>query len=84
MIGSASTIRPIVEGMVIRNARRIPLDNSLRNEVMLPAAAMRASNGRATVPSATPKYAQWQLHQSKSNGQPERGTVTRGSTRRWS
>ena len=55
MIGSASTIRPTLAGMVIRNASRMPRASSLRNPAVLPAAAMRASSGSATVPSATPK-----------------------------
>src|SRR6266850_1909670 len=55
MMGSASIISPIVEGIVIRNASRIARESSLRNETMLPVAAIRASSGRATVPRATPK-----------------------------
>ena len=55
MMGSASTMRPMLDGMVMRKVSRIPRASSLRKASVLPVAAMRASSGSATVPSATPK-----------------------------
>ena len=53
-MGSASIISPIVQGMVIRKASRMPRASSSRNAGRLPATARRESSGRVTVASATP------------------------------
>ena len=54
MIGSASIISPMVEGMVSRNMSRMARASSARNAVIWPATTSRDRSGSVTVPSATP------------------------------
>ena len=55
MIGSASIISPMVEGMVSRNIEpHARATSSARKAVIWPATTRRDSSGSVTVPSATP------------------------------
>src|SRR6059058_6138259 len=55
MIGDASMVSPIAEGMVSKKASRIPRARIARNSSILPIAALFATSGSVTVPMATPK-----------------------------
>ena len=54
MIGSASIMRPTIDGMVSNNASRMARASSVRKAVMCPATTSRDSSGSVTVPNATP------------------------------
>ena len=55
MIGDASMARPIADGTVSKNARRIPRASVARNSAVFPSAALFDTSGNVTVPMATPK-----------------------------
>src|SRR5205823_5673837 len=55
MIGDASMVSPIAEGMVSKKASRIPRARIARNSSIFPIAALFATSGSVTVPIATPK-----------------------------
>src|SRR5947208_6238924 len=55
MMGDASIASPIADGIVSKNASRIPRARIARNSSMFPTAALFDTNGRVTVPIATPK-----------------------------
>ena len=54
MIGSARTTNPTADGIVSKNAKRIPRARIERNSSILPTAALLETSGRVTVPIATP------------------------------
>ena len=54
-MGDASIASPIADGIVSKNASRIPRARIARNSSMFPTAALFDTNGRVTVPIATPK-----------------------------
>jgi hypothetical protein len=53
-MGSASIMRPMVEGTVNKNINRMARASSARNPIICPATTKRDSSGSVTVPSATP------------------------------
>ena len=55
MIGDASMASPIADGIVSKNASRIPRARIARNSAVFPSAALFDTSGSVTVPIATPK-----------------------------
>src|ERR1700719_3398720 len=55
MIGWARTINPIAAGIVSNVTSRSACASAERNAGMSPSAAVRETNGKVTVPTATPK-----------------------------